>query len=240
MNNSKGKLIGIGVGPGNPDLLTVKAVKTLESVPVICSPKSSKNKPSVALSIVQGILNGRDNEYKVIEPLFPMIEDKKALKSYWNGAAQLIAKELDEGRNVSFITLGDPSIYSTFSYVASIIGEQGYSVEMIPGITSFTGCAASAGITLGEKDEIILVVPKVDERLGELLEHADTAVVMKTSRHSLMLEELIDRDPRKKKVLSVQNCGMEDEEIFEGFAKNGKYLSTTIVKFSDSNVPENR
>jgi precorrin-2/cobalt-factor-2 C20-methyltransferase len=89
-----------------------------------------------------------------------MIEDKKALKSYWNGAAQLIANELDEGREVSFITLGDPSIYSTFSYVASIIGEHGYSVEMIPGITSFTGCAASAGITLGEKDEIILVVPR--------------------------------------------------------------------------------
>ncbi len=240
MNNMKGKLIGIGVGPGDPDLLTVKAVKTLENVPIICSPKSSKNKPSVALSIVQGILDGRDIEYKVIEPLFPMIEDKKALETYWDGAAQLIASELDEGKDVSFITLGDPSIYSTFSYVASIIGKQGYSVEMIPGITSFTGCAASAGIILGEKDEIILVVPKVDERLGEVLEHTDTAIVMKTSRHSLMLEELIDRDPREKKVISVQNCGMEDEKIFEGFAEKGNYLSTTIVKFNNSKTRENK
>jgi len=233
MNINKGKLIGIGVGPGDPELLTVKAVKTLESVPVICSPKSSREKPSVALSIVQGILDGRSDEYETIEPLFPMIEDKEALKSYWNGAAQLITEKLDEGLDVSFITLGDPSIYSTFSYVAQIIGNQGYSVEMIPGITSFTGCAASAGITLGEKDEIILVVPKVDERLEELLKHADTAVVMKTSRHSLMLEELVCKDPRDKTVVSVQNCGMDDEEVFEGFAKKGKYLSTTIVKFNE-------
>ncbi|MFA0832883.1 MAG: precorrin-2 C(20)-methyltransferase [Methanobacterium formicicum] len=238
MNINKGKLIGIGVGPGDPELLTVKAVKTLESVPIICSPKSSRDKPSVALSIVQGILDGRRDEYETIEPLFPMIEDKEALKSYWNGAAKLITEKLDEGLDVSFITLGDPSIYSTFSYVAQIIGNQGYSVEMIPGITSFTGCAASAGITLGEKDEIILVVPKVDERLEELLKHADTAVVMKTSRHSLMLEDLVRNDPRDKTVVSVQNCGMDDEEVFEGFAKKGKYLSTTIVKFNDRGAGE--
>jgi precorrin-2/cobalt-factor-2 C20-methyltransferase len=229
---NKGKLIGIGVGPGDPELLTVKAVKTLESVSVICAPKSSEKKPSVALSIVQGILDGRGDEYETIEPLFPMIEDKKALERYWASAAELITHELDEGRDVSFITLGDPSIYSTFSYVAKIIGDQGYNVEMVPGITSFTGCAASAGITLGEKDEIILVLPKVDQRLEEILEHADTAVIMKTSRHSELLEKIIQKDPRDKKVLSVQNCGMDDEEIFDGFAKKGKYLSTTIVKFN--------
>jgi precorrin-2/cobalt-factor-2 C20-methyltransferase len=231
MNMNKGKLIGIGVGPGDPELLTVKAVKTLESVPVICSPKSSPKKPSVALSIVQGILDGRSDEYNVIEPLFPMIEDKNALESYWAGAAELIISELNEGKDVSFITLGDPAIYSTFSYVARIIGDRGYLVEMIPGINSFTGCAASAGITLGEKDEIILVVPKVDQRLDGILEHADTAVVMKTSRHSHMLEEIVNQDPRDKEIISVQNCGMEDEEIFDGFARNGKYLSTTIIKF---------
>jgi precorrin-2/cobalt-factor-2 C20-methyltransferase len=230
---NKGKLIGIGVGPGDPELLTVKAVKTLENVPVICAPKSSEKKPSVALSIVQDILDGRNDEFAVLEPLFPMIEDKDELELYWADASELMINELEEGRDVSFITLGDPSIYSTFSYVARIINGKGYSVEMIPGITSFTGCAASAGITLGEKDEIILVVPKVDQRLEEILGHADTAVIMKTSRHSEMLEEIIKTDPRDKKVISVQNCGMDDEEIFDGFAKKGKYLSTTIVKFND-------
>jgi len=102
---------------------------------------------------------------------------------------------------------------------------------MVPGITSFTSCAASAGITLSEKDEIVIVVPKVDQRLEEILEHADTAVIMKTSRHSEMLEAILNNDSRDKKIISVQNCGMKDEKIFNGFAKKGKYLSTTIVKF---------
>lgn len=227
----KGKLIGLGVGPGDSELLTVKGIKTLKSVPVICAPKSSKDKPSLALSIVQNILNERKDDYVLIEPLFPMIEDKKALENYWKGAAQLVMDELEEGKDVSFITLGDPSIYSTFSYIAQIIRDEGYDVEMIPGITSFTSCAASAGITLSEKDEIVIIVPKVDQRLEEILGHADTAVIMKTSRHSEMLEEIINKDPRDKKIISVQNCGMDDEKIFNGFAKKGKYLSTTIVKF---------
>lgn len=227
----KGKLIGLGVGPGDSELLTVKGIKTLKSVPVICAPKSSKDKPSLALSIVQNILNERKDDYVIIEPLFPMIEDKKALENYWKGAAQLVMDELEEGKDVSFITLGDPSIYSTFSYIAQIIRDEGYDVEMIPGITSFTSCAASAGITLSEKDEIVIIVPKVDQRLEEILEHADTAVIMKTSRHSEMLEEIINKDSRVKKIISVQNCGMDDEKIFNGFAKKGKYLSTTIVKF---------
>jgi|BioPla2DNA2_1021312.scaffolds.fasta_scaffold01161_7 precorrin-2/cobalt-factor-2 C20-methyltransferase len=227
----KGKFIGVGVGPGDSELLTVKGIKTLKSVPVICAPKSSKDKPSLALSIVQNILNERKDDYVILEPLFPMIEDKRALENYWKGAAQLVIDELDQGKDVSFITLGDPSIYSTFSYIAQIIQDEGYIVEMVPGITSFTSCAASAGITLSEKDEIVIVVPKVDQRLEEILEHADTAVIMKTSRHSEMLEDIIKKDSRDKKIISVQNCGMKDEKIFNGFAKKGKYLSTTIVKF---------
>ena len=203
----------------------------MKSVPVICAPKSSKDKPSLALSIVQNILNERKDDYVILEPLFPMIEDKRALENYWKGAAQLVIDELDQGKDVSFITLGDPSIYSTFSYIAQIIRDEGYIVEMVPGITSFTSCAASAGITLSEKDEIVIVVPKVDQRLEEILEHADTAVIMKTSRHSEMLEDIIKKDSRDKKIISVHNCGMKDEKIFNGFAKKGKYLSTTIVKF---------
>jgi precorrin-2/cobalt-factor-2 C20-methyltransferase len=226
-----GKLIGIGVGPGDPELLTVKAVKVLEKVQVICAPRSSDKRPSLALSVVQPIIDGREDNYQVMEPLFPMIEDKKALKVHWKLAAELITKELKEGCDVAFITLGDPSIYSTFSYVAQIIKDQGYPVDTIPGISSFTGCAASAGISLGEKDEIIVVLPKVDHRLEQILGYADTAVIMKTSRHPELLEEIINQDTRDKKILSVQNCGMKDEKLFEGFANKDKYLSTTIVKF---------
>ena len=230
----KGKFIGIGVGPGEPDLLTVKAVKALHNVDVICAPKSKESKPSLALSIVQSILDDRKSEYETIEPLFPMIEDEMKLQEYWNEAAELIAEKLDAGMDVAFITLGDPTVFSTFSYVFKRIKELEYDTLIIPGITSFTGCAASAKISLAEKDEIMVIVPKVDERLAQILEHGDTFVIMKTSRHSEMLAEMINNDKRDKEVISVQNCSMKDETIFEGFSNNKKYLSTTIVKFKDN------
>ena len=229
----KGKLIGIGVGPGDTELLTLKAVKMLKSVDVICAPKSADSKPSLALSIVKPILKERNNSYEILEPLFPMIEDNNKLKEYWDKAAQLISKELNKGLDVAFITLGDPSIYSTFAYIFKIINRMNFDVELIPGITSFTGCAASGRMPLAEKDEIIVIVPKVDERLEQIMEHGDTFVIMKTSRNLKLLEETIDKDERTKEILSVQNCSMDDEKIINGFSKDKKYLSTTIVKFKD-------
>jgi precorrin-2/cobalt-factor-2 C20-methyltransferase len=226
----KGKLIGIGVGPGDSELLTLKALNILKRVDVICSPKSAESKPSVALSIVQRFLDERKDEYQLLEPLFPMIEDENALKPYWNHAATLIAENLNRGLDVAFITLGDPTIYSTFSYIHKIIVGNGFDVEIIPGVASFTGCAASAGMSLGEKDEIIVIVPKVDERLESILEFGDTFVVMKTSRHSDILEEMVNRDNRNKDIISVQNCSMEGEKLFRGFVKDKNYLSTTILK----------
>ena len=231
----KGKFIGIGVGPGDPDLLTVKAVKTLNKVDVICAPKSSKSKPSVALSIIDPVLNDRESKYETLEPLFPMIEDKDELQKYWDDAASIIIEKLNKGLDVAFITLGDPSVYSTFSYVFKIIEGRDFETMVIPGITSFTGCAASAKMQLAEKDEIMVIVPKVDERLSQIMACGDTFVIMKTSRHSDMLEDIINQDKRDKEIISVQNCSMKDEKIFDGFVEDKKYLSTTIVKFKNNN-----
>lgn len=227
----KGKFTGIGVGPGDPDLLTVKAVKALNNVDVICAPKSAQSKPSLALSIVQDVIEGLDGDYSILEPLFPMIEDKSKLHEYWKEAAELIIEKLDDGLDVAFITLGDPAVYSTFSYVFKRVNNLGYETEIIPGITSFTGCSAAAKISLAEKDEIIVIVPKVDERLPQILEHGDTFVIMKTSRHSDRLKEIINADKRDKEIISVQNCSMKDEIVKDGFIEDKKYLSTTIVKF---------
>ncbi len=232
----KGKLLGIGVGPGNHELLTIKAFNTLKEVKVICATKSAVSKPSLALSIVQPVLEDRKDNYDVLEPLFPMIEDKNALNSYWNDAVLLIIQKLNKGLDVAFITLGDPTVYSTFSYIQSRIADHGFIVEIIPGITSFTGCAATAGISLAEKDEIMVIVPKVDKRLEKILEYADTFVIMKTSRHSEVLEKIINKDKREKDVISIRNCSMDDEIVLKGFFKDKKYLSTTIVKFRKKKI----
>ena len=232
--SEKGKLIGIGVGPGDTDLLTIKAVKALETVPVICSPKSAKEKESIALSIVNPIIEKR-KDYKrlmLVQPLFPMIEDQKELEKYWDSASELIANYLDSGRDVAFITLGDPSIFSTFSYVQERLKDR-YVVETIPGITSFTACASAVDMPLVEKNEVLTVVPKIDNRLNEIMDYSDCVVLMKASRNTEKLEEIIKAKDKEKIIKSVENCTRENEKVVDGFSSEKPYLTTTIVKFKD-------
>ena len=230
----KGKLIGIGVGPGDTELLTLKACKVLKSVPVIFSPKSAKEKESIALSIVRPIIEKR-SDYKrlmVVEPIFPMIEDKDELKRVWANAAEMISQYLDSGRDVAFITLGDSSIFSTYSYVQEKLIEN-YEVETIPGITSFTACASVRNNALVEQNQVLTIVPKIDDRLENILEYSDSVVLMKASRNTSDLEAIIEAKDRKKEIYSVQNCTRENEKIIEGFSNEKPYLTTTIIKFSD-------
>ena len=230
----KGKLIGIGVGPGDTELLTLKAAKVLKTVPVVFSPKSSKEKESIALSIVKPILEER-KDYKrlmLVEPIFPMIEDKKELEKIWNSAAEMIAQYLDSGRDVAFITLGDTSIFSTYSYVQKKLIDR-YEIETIPGITSFTACAAARNKALVEQNDILTIVPKIDDRLEQVLEYSDSVVLMKASRNTAELESTIEAKNRPKEIYSVQNCTRENEKIIEGFSNEKPYLTTTIIQFND-------
>ncbi|WP_458456318.1 precorrin-2 C(20)-methyltransferase [Methanobrevibacter sp.] len=230
----KGKLYGIGVGPGDSELITLKAARILETVPVIFSPKSSKEKDSIALSIVKPILEKRD-DYKrlmIVAPIFPMIEDKSELEKIWDSASEMISQYLDSGRDVAFITLGDTSIFSTYSYVQKRLIDS-YEIETIPGITSFTACAAARNKALVEQNQILTVVPKIDDRLEEVLEYSDSIVLMKASRNTSELEASIEEKERSKEIYSVQNCTREDEKIIEGFSNEKPYLTTTIIKFDD-------
>ena len=230
----KGKLIGIGVGPGDTELLTLKAARILETVPVIFSPKSSKEKESIALSIVRPILEKR-SDYKrlmIVAPIFPMIEDKDELEKVWTSASEMIAQYLDSGRDVAFITLGDSSIFSTYSYVQKkLIGK--YKIETVPGITSFTACAAAKNEALVEQNEILTIVPKIDDRLNNVLDTSDSIVLMKASRNTTELEATIEEKNRPKEIYSVQNCTRENEKIIEGFSNEKPYLTTTVIKFKD-------
>ena len=230
----KGKLIGIGVGPGDTELLTLKAAKVLKTVPVVFSPKSSKEKESIALSIVKPVLEER-KDYKrlmVVEPIFPMIENKKELEKIWNSASEMIAQYLDSGRDVAFITLGDTSIFSTYSYVQKRLKGR-YEIETIPGITSFTACAATRNEALVEQNDILTIVPKIDKRVDDILDLSDSIVLMKASRNTSRLESVIEDKNRPKEIYSVQNCTRENEKIIEGFSNEKPYLTTTIIKFTD-------
>ncbi len=230
----KGKLFGIGVGPGDTELLTLKAARILKSVPVVFTPKSSKEKESIALSIVRPILEERE-DYKrlmLVTPIFPMIEDKDELEKIWTSAAEMIAQYLDSGRDVAFITLGDPSVFSTYSYLQKKLIDN-YEIETIPGITSFTACAAARNKALVEQNQILTVVPKIDDRLEQVLDCSDSVVLMKASRNTSELEAKIDEKERQKEIYSVQNCTRENEKIIEGFSSEKPYLTTSIIQFKD-------
>lgn len=230
--SEKGKLYGVGVGPGDVELLTLKAAKILKTVPVICSPKSSKEKESIALSIVEPIIDEREDRKNVmlVEPIFPMIEDDETLEKVWDSAAELIAHYLDSGRDLAFVTLGDPSIFSTFSYVQKRLKDR-YEIEVIPGITSFTACAATCETPLTEKNQILTIVPKIDDRLDDIMDYSDSIVLMKASRNTKELESLIESKNKEKTIISVENCTREDEKVIEGFSEDKPYLTTTIIKF---------
>ena len=230
----KGKLIGIGVGPGDTELLTLKAAKVLKTVPVVFSPKSSTEKESIALSIVRPILEERKDYRRlmIVEPIFPMIENKKELEKIWTSASEMIAQYLDSGRDVAFITLGDTSIFSTYSYVQRKLIDR-YEIETIPGITSFTACAAARNKALVEQNDILTIVPKIDDRLEEILDYSDSIVLMKASRNTSKLESTIEKKNRPKEIYSVQNCTRENEKIIEGFSNEKPYLTTTIIQFDD-------
>lgn len=232
--SEKGKLYGVGVGPGDVELLTLKAVKVLKSVPVICSPKSAKEKNSIALSIAEPIIDEREDRKKVmlVEPIFPMIEDDETLEKVWDSASELVAHYLDSGRDVAFVTLGDPSIFSTFSYVQKRLKDR-YEIEVIPGITSFTACASASEIPLVEKNQVLTIVPKIDDRLEDIMDCSDTVVLMKASRNTKELESMIESKNKEKIIRSVENCTREDEKIIEGFSEDKPYLTTTIIKFTD-------
>lgn len=229
---NKGKLYGIGVGPGDMELLTLKAARILKEVDVICAPHAGTEKESIALSIIQPLLDEREKKAMVVQPLFPMKEDVNHLKKHWMEAAFIISDYLNHGKDVAFITLGDPSIFSTFTYVQKNLDGK-YDIEVIPGITSFTACAAAIGEPLIEKDETLTIVPKIDKSIKDIIDKSDNFVFMKTSRNSRKVENKILKDPREKTVYSVENCTMEDEKIVEGFSNEKPYLTTTIVKFKN-------
>ena len=130
----KGKLFGLGVGPGDPELLTLKALRLIRESEVIAVPGNNV-KESVAYKIVKGAYDGLD-EKELIPVAMPMTKDKKVLEANHDKAADDVEARLKEGKNVAFLTLGDPTVYSTYLYVHKRIVERGYEAEIVSGITS--------------------------------------------------------------------------------------------------------
>ena len=213
----QGKLYGVGVGPGDPELLTLKALRLIKENEVIAVP-GKEIQASVAYQIVKGAYEELD-EKTLIPVAMPMTKDPQVLKANHEKAADQVESYLKEGKNVVFLTLGDTTVYSTYLYVHKRILERGYEAEIVSGITSFCAVAARLNMGLVEADQPLHVIPATykAQEMEEILKIPGTKVLMKSGQKAVMIE----------------NCGMPSEKIYrsaEEIPEDSGYYSLIIVK----------
>ena len=228
------KLYGIGVGPGDPELLTIKAYKILKEVDMIVTPRSSEDKRSLALLTIEGIINERKNEPIVVEPVFPMTKDQAKLDFYWEKAREEVLKNMKDMKGcetVAFITLGDPSLYSTFYRFLKIFKDLVDEVEVVPGVTSFSACSSIAKTPIAEGNEIVSIVPDItgNDNAVQIIKNSDSLIFLKLKN----MDKIKTMLGNKKAIIGVK-VGFKDQKMFFGglneLQQPDHYLSTLIVK----------
>ncbi|HEY3276925.1 MAG TPA: precorrin-2 C(20)-methyltransferase [Syntrophorhabdaceae bacterium] len=235
-----GKLYVIGVGPGDPELLTLKGARTLGRISCIVVPKGREEGSSLALSIARKAVDLSGKE--VVEVHFPMVkasrdESHGACDLEWNGAVETIAGRLNEGRDIAFLTIGDPAIYSTFFniYDRLIRSDPRLEIEIIPGVSSINASAARACLSLGLGDGKIALIPApYEEHLREILEKFDTVVLMKVYKVMEKVRRALDETGLTGKAVYVSRVGMEGEKVIEDITSlteaDMDYFSLVIVR----------
>ena len=229
-------IYAVGVGPGDPELLTRKAERIISSVRVICAPTGAADAASYALSIVEHLLDRSRQE--ILTRVFPMMKKGPELEAAWEEVATDVIARIDRGEDVAFITIGDPCLYSTFLYIYRIIRKKraDITIEIIPGISSINASAAAAGIPLGIASDRIAIIPAAfeDYELRKTLKEFDTVVLMKVSRvfdrvFALLLElGLADKGVFIRRVGSPQQEIIFDLSTLVGIELD--YLTMLIVR----------
>ena len=226
-----GKLYGVGVGPGDVELLTMKAYRLLRDTGVIAVPIKKKGEESTALAIIRKVINLEEKE--IIRLEFPMEHTGNALEKSHHLAAQRLCRILEKGRDVVLITLGDVSLYSTCSYVLWRVREHGYEIEMVPGVPSFCDAAARAGIPLaqGHEDLAVLSASNQREPLECALDHFENVVIMKAGSRMPLIVEILQERELMDRSWAAENIGMENETIGRPDPERSYgYFTTVIVK----------
>lgn len=230
-----GTLYGVGVGPGDPELVTLKAVKILSHVAVVFAAASTKNTYSLAVEIVSPHLK---QGVPVAYLGFPMTRDKKVLAAAWEKNGRRVIETLKNGKDAAFITLGDPLIYSTFGYILEAVrkAHPEIPIKIIPGITSYQAGAAATGRILVEGEESFSVTTGIGggKSLRQVIDHTDNVVMLKVYRnYKEIFNTLNELDLAANSVL-VSRCGLEGEEIVRNLKDRDNtpphYMSHLIIK----------
>lgn len=240
MNKKTGILFGIGVGPGDPELITLKAAKILNQVDMVFAAASTKNNHSLAVNIAERHIP-ENTKVKMLR--FPMTRDKNETRKAWRKHAQAIIEEIERGKNVAFLTLGDAMTYSTFGYIIRHIQDLAPDIEIqtVPGITSYQAAAASLNMPLVEGEESLMVVSGATggNRLRELEGKPENVVFLKAYRNIKDIKAAIDEIGKYPSSVGVKNCSHPNEEIIADIEELGEkvpdYWTLIIAKQHTTN-----
>ncbi len=223
-----GTLYGVGVGPGDPSLLTLKAVELLRAADVIAFPDTGGEQ--TALGIVKPYIEGKP----VLECPSPMTKDRLLLQKSREEAADRLCKALDAEKTVVFITLGDPTVYSTYAYLHRLVKARGYAAQMVPGVPSFCAVAATLDLPLCEGGEALHICPAAYGDIQKKLTLSGNVVFMKAGSRLQEIKEQVQATGRQAGAVSC--CGMPEEKRYahlEEASASASYFTTVVVKGED-------
>jgi len=223
-----GLLYGVGVGPGDPELMTLKAVRLIRENDIIALPGAEPRETAayqIAAAVVPELAD------KQLLPVYmPMTYDKEEQRKHHQKGAERVEAYLREGKNVVYLTLGDPAVYSTFTYIQQIVEKNGFQTQLISGVTSFCAAAARVNIPLSVGNESIHIFPAV-YNLTENLPDEGTCVFMKSGSRLRQVKEVIRKSGRE--AVMVENCGMQREQVYyqlEEIPDQSGYYSLMIAR----------
>ena len=206
----KGTLFGLGVGPGDPELITVKALRILARSHVIAYPAPEQGE-SLVRSIVAAHLDGRHEEICI---RMPMVAARFPAQEVYDRAAATIGRHLDAGRDVAMLCEGDPFFYGSFMYMFGRMAAH-HAVEVVPGVSSLTACAATLGAPLAARDDTLCVLPATlpSEVLERRIREVDAAAIIKVGRHLQRVRAVIDAMGLTRNARYVEHATMSNERI---------------------------
>jgi precorrin-2/cobalt-factor-2 C20-methyltransferase len=229
-------LYGVGLGPGDPGLLTLKAKQVLESVGLVFAPKSAIQDEGLALSLMMKAVDL--DPTKVRELVFPMTKDAAQLEAAWGAAAEAVGLGLDAGQDCAFVTLGDTAIYSTYMNFIAALKRRAPQAQVVtvPGISSFSAAAARLDLSLVEREERLAVLPCLGDvrALAPDLERFDTLVLMKVGRRFAALRDLLAEKGLLKHSHLFVRLGGQEELVSSDLAQVDPaavtYMSLVLVR----------
>jgi precorrin-2/cobalt-factor-2 C20-methyltransferase len=205
----------VGVGPGDPELLTLRAYNILSRVPVILVPLKDRESKGYARSVIDSLI--KKPEGKVVGLVLPMLRDRKQLAGYWQKAADTIWGYLNKGEDCAFVNVGDPLLYGTFVHVLETLkkAHPEVEVEVIPGISSISAAAARVIVPLASSEERIAIISgnREDKIIRETIKNFDTVVFMKMNAVFDRLLPILEELKLVDKCVYVRRCTTQEEEI---------------------------